>query len=41
MNTPRPGLPRTGYLTLRPISPYLPLLITKLKQTSPEVPFHH
>ena len=36
MNTLRPGLPRTGYLTLSPIAPYLPLLITWLKQTSPE-----
>ena len=31
---------RTGYLTLLALGPYLPLLITKLQQTSPDPPTH-
>ena len=40
MNTPRPGSPRTGYLTLSQFVQKLPVLYSKLIQTSPEGPFH-
>ena len=32
---------RTGYLTLSPFEAYLPMIFSKLKETSPEGPFHH
>ena len=38
MITPRPGLPRTGYLILSPFGQKLPMLYSKLIQTSPEGP---